>query len=456
MSKKKEKKEKELPTNITAEESLLGCILITPNSFWEVYERVRADHFTAPIRRDIYTAIHDISIEGKKLSISALQSRLPEEDEEGKSTLGIITALIHNAQGLNAFDFADDVAEAAGRREIIRIGEQLVKSGMRGEKPAIDVASEAETKILEVMQATSPKRPRLLGEIAKVVVSQSFTSADGGRLPGYDTGLPALDEITGLLLPSDLIFLIGSQGDGKSALAAQMLMHISKSGPVLLLQNEMTEEQAAARQLATSCGIPAREIREGNLDIWKRERLKKAEAELQMPRFYVMSHAKMTVRQIRAHALAMKRSVGLAALCVDQLTHVRTDARTRDKFERLQDVTSEFKSIALEIDAPFICLAQRTRRAQRAEDATPQIDDADAPSIERDGDLVLAVWRMENWLRRNKPNASAGEGAMNDWQVKLEQARGIAEVIALKTRSGQAYEQRKLRWDGKTTKFSPL
>jgi replicative DNA helicase len=167
-----------------------------------------------------------------------------------------------------------------------------------------------------------------------------------------------------------------------------------------------------------------------------------------------MNDPKMSIRSIRNHAMALKRMVGLRLLVVDQMTHVRTDARHKNKFDRYEEVTSESKSMALEMEVPYLMLVQRTRRAQRSDDPTPQIDDADANSIERDGDIVFAVWQEINWLRRNKPDVKASGEVWDKYEARMRNAKGKASVIGLKVRSGEPYQQRDLSWHGATTRFS--
>jgi replicative DNA helicase len=167
-----------------------------------------------------------------------------------------------------------------------------------------------------------------------------------------------------------------------------------------------------------------------------------------------MNDPKMSIRSIRNHALAIKRMHGLKLLVVDQLTHIRTDSRHKSKFDRYEEVTSESKSMAFEIGCPILILAQRTRTSQRRDDPTPQIDDADANSIERDADMVLAVWQEYNWLQRNKPDKRAGGEAWDAYESKLRSAKGRASIIGLKVRSGEPYQQRDLMWHGATTRFS--
>lgn len=415
--------------------------------------------FAVSLHAKIYQAIADIHAEDKKLSTTLLCSRLPEEDDDGQNILAYVGTLVANSEGLSAEDFADEVAECAGRRQILKIAESAVKAAKAGTKPVIDIAASIEEATLDIIHKVSPKRPRLLHEIASEVTQKAITASKSAKKPGLSTGLASIDEITGQWLAGDLIFLLGSQGDGKSALAAQIAIHNSldrdgPSGDVLLLQNEMTEEQTAAREIVARSGVHIRQLREGGLNLAEHDKIRAKVEELRQSRLWIMRDHRMTLRSIRNNALSIKRMYGLKLLVIDQLTHIRTDAKHRNKFDRYEEITSELKSLAFELDCPILVLVQRTRRAQRDEDPTPKIDDADAPSIERDGDMVLAVWRVETWLKRNKPNSRAGGEAMESWENALRRAETRGDIIGLKVRSGKPYQDKQLTWNGPMMRFS--
>jgi replicative DNA helicase len=112
--------------------------------------------------------------------------------------------------------------------------------------------------------------------------------------------------------------------------------------------------------------------------------------------------------------------------------------------------------MAIELNVP--CAPGRPAHAhrRRRDDPIPQLDDADAPTLETDSDIVLGVFREESWLMMNKPNPKAGGEAWDEWEGKVRRAKGAAKIIALKVRSGQPFEQREFKWDGAKTTFFDL
>jgi replicative DNA helicase len=446
-----------IPGNTVAEKAVLGALMKDEAAFWRIVDTLRRDHFTLPLHQQIFGAISDICQEGKRLSMTLLMSRLPSSADDGTLMDLYLAMLVKNAEEVQSpLDYADQISEIASRRQLETLAMTVLRQVKAGDRPAIDVAGEAELQLMDVMHASAPKRPRKIGEVVRQTMSASTKANQSDFLPGLTWGLPSLDQLCGLILPGDLWFIIASQGDGKSALAMAPGMKAAGDGkPVLNVQMEMADEQLAARELAKAAGISAGIIREGAYDMFQAEKLEEAARALQAPEMYILDTPGITVRQLGAHCLAMKRSIGLALLIVDQLDKLKSPNRHRDRFERTAELTGDLKNLAKSVGIPVVCLAQRTRTSQRRDDPTPHIDDADAPTIERDGDGVLAVWREENWLRRQKPSGKDPHD-IAEWQVKMDKARGRASAILLKQRGRQPFETVELCWDGPLTQFGEL
>ncbi|MFG1417191.1 DnaB-like helicase C-terminal domain-containing protein [Xanthobacter sp. V0B-10] len=447
---------RELPHNPAAERAVLGACLKSEQAFWQIADTLRADQFYAPLHQQIFGVVRDICTEGR-MSLALVAARLPHEDDEGASIPAYLAVLLKDAEDAGSpADFAQDIADAAARRQLIALAESLLKGVKAGEKGPMDLAAEANAGLTDVMQVASPKRPRRLSEVVAKVAGAAKMASERDVLPGFGAGLPSLDEILGRILPGDLMFLMGAQGDGKSALAMQVGMHIARSAPVLVVQLEMTAEQVGARELAAASGITVGDIQEGAFDFAQRDAILAAQKRLEVPELMVLDDTKLTIRQIRSHCIAMKRTRGLGALIIDQLDKIRPEGRHKDRFERLAEVTGDLKVLAKDLMVPLIVLAQRTRGGQRREDPTPHLLDADAPSIERDADIVLAVWRRETWLRANRPNEKAGGEAMDKWEADIRRFSGSAQIITLKHRRRKTFEERTLKWIGELTRFEEL
>jgi replicative DNA helicase len=86
------------------------------------------------------------------------------------------------------------------------------------------------------------------------------------------------------------------------------------------------------------------------------------------------------------------------------------------------------------------------------EDKRPQLSDLrESGSIEQDADVVMFVFREEYYKEREKPSESELE-KMAEWQLKMADLHGKAEVIIGKQRHGPIGSV-ELSFDGRFTKF---
>jgi replicative DNA helicase len=442
------------------ERNFLGCLLLSPHSYDRVGDVVAPEMFGDATMGMIYGAVKKVAEEGRPISIATLRTVIGEDIPDQGPTVALLTVLRENAREAgNAEDYSETIAQNAATKRIATLGDWITKEARKvesGEMSAEDLASVAALRLQEIMAVASPIRPKQIGDVAGQVLRQANSAHMGEALPGLTTGLAPLDEIAGMMLGGDLVVVIASQADGKSALASQIGMHAARGGrPVLMFEFEMSADQLAAREVSALSEIPVNQIHEGTFDAFQWQDIAQSEKTLRAIPFHVIDAEQLTVRQMRAQALAMKRTTGLSLVIIDQLDKIKAEGKHRDRFERMTEVTGDLKRMAKALNVPVLLLAQRTRGAQRKDDPTPDVLDADAPSIERDADIIIGLWRRVNWLRRNRPQRG-GEEELTKWQADMARCADRADVICLKRRRGRAFEQRALTFRGATMRFEVM
>lgn len=436
------------------EANFLGCLLRSPDEFWAITDMVAAEMFSVPVHQRIYDGIRFLCEAGRGVSFATLRAHLPPEDDAGVPYVSHLAVLKENAiEAGSATDYAGAISERSAGSRIATLGDWMAKEIRGGKRSPEEVSAEAALTLQEIMTCASPIRPKSIGDIVGDVARHAGNAKNGETRHGLNTGIGALDGILGLMLAGDLGAIIASQGDGKSALAAQIGMHAAQSGrPVLYTQMEMSDEQMGARELAAASGIAVNQIHEGAFDAFQWEQVVDAERGLRGVPFHILDVEEMTVRQIESQALTMQRAAGLSLVIIDQLDKIKAAGKHRDRFERMAEITRDLKKAAKRLKVPVLVLAQRTRGAQRRDDATPHVLDADAPSLERDCDFILGLWQVANWMRQNKPDHRKVSD-YEDWNTKTRQLEGKAEIIILKRRRGRAFQQCELRFEGARMRF---
>ena len=116
------------PANVEAEQALLGAILINNDAYDRVSDFLRAEHFVEEIHRRIYEIAGSLIRAGKIASPITLKTFLGEHDlGHGLTVQQYLARLALEATTIiNAHDYGRAIHDLAMRRELIRIGEDIV------------------------------------------------------------------------------------------------------------------------------------------------------------------------------------------------------------------------------------------------------------------------------------------------------------------------------------------
>ena len=116
------------PHNIEAEQALLGAILVNNDAFYRVSDFLEPKHYFEPIHQTIYETAGSLIRMGKVATPVTLKTFLPAETDIGGMTVGQYLARLaaEATTIINAQDYGRTIYELALRRDLIRIGEDMV------------------------------------------------------------------------------------------------------------------------------------------------------------------------------------------------------------------------------------------------------------------------------------------------------------------------------------------
>src|SRR6201985_1408362 len=116
------------PHNIEAEQALLGAILVNNEAFYRVSDFLEPPHFFEPIHQQLFELIGNLIRAGKLATPITLKTFLPSEfDINGLNASQYLARLAAEATTvINAADYGQTLADLAMRRNLIRIGEDMV------------------------------------------------------------------------------------------------------------------------------------------------------------------------------------------------------------------------------------------------------------------------------------------------------------------------------------------
>jgi replicative DNA helicase len=463
------------PHNIEAEQALLGALLVNNEAFYRVSDFLQPEHFYEPIHQRIFDLAASLVRAGKIATPITLKTFLPTDlDIAGLNAPQYLARLAAEATTvINAADYGRTIYDLAVRRDLIRIGEDMVNVAFDA---PVDFApreqiEEAERRLYELAETGQygggfqPFKEAL----RRAVDMAANAYQRDGKLSGLATGLRDLDFKMGGLQPSDLIILAGRPGMGKTALATNIAYNVAKAwrgevrpdghmqtvdgGIVGFFSLEMSSEQLATRIVSERTGISSSTIRRGAIQQNDFDVISDVAVELQSLPFYVDDTGGLSIAQLAARARRLKRQKGMDLLVIDYLQLLQGSSRRANegRVQEITEITTSLKALAKELNVPVLALSQLSRQVENRDDKRPQLSDLrESGSIEQDADVVMFVFREEYYLANKEPRP--GSDLHSKWMLDMEAAHNKAEVIIGKQRHGPTGTVN-LHFEAATTRF---
>src|ERR1700754_3012522 len=465
------------PHNIEAEQSLLGAILVNNDAFYRVSDFLEQKHFFEPIHQTIFETAGSLIRMGKVATPVTLKTFVPADTDIGGMTVGQYLARLaaEATTIINAQDYGRTVYELSLRRDLIRIGEDMVNVAFDA---PVDFApraqiEDAERRLYELAESGRYEGGfQRFAQAMKVALDMAANAYQrDGKLSGIATGLRDLDTKMGGLQRSDLVILAGRPGMGKTALATNIAFNIAKSyqartradgvieaangGIIGFFSLEMSSEQLATRIIAEQSGVASYKIRRGDITEADFHHVADAVREMQQIPLYIDQTGGVSIAQLTARARRLKRQRGLDLLVVDYLQLLAgSRARSDNRVQELTEITTGLKALAKELNIPILACSQLSRQVEQRDDKRPQLSDLrESGSIEQDADVVMFVFREEYYLKNREPRAGTEEHFK--WQADMEAVHGKAEVIIGKQRHGPTGTVQ-LQFKADVTRFANL
>ena len=454
------------PSNLQAEQALLGALLANNKAYERVSEFLAPEHFADPIHGKIFAAIARRCEAGQIADPVMLRAEF--EHSGGRDEVGgtaYLAQLLAAMVGIiNAGDYGRAIHDAWIRRQLIDLGEVMVNRAF-GAEPELDGSDQIEAG----EQALFDLATRGGSEGALITFETALTRAieiaatahkNQGSVSGLDTGLRDLNKKMGGLHPSDLIILAGRPGMGKSGLATKiafgaaqaLLANARVDNPnamakqtIAIFSLEMSAEQLATRLLAEEARVSGDRIRRGEISQKDFDNFVKVSREISQLPLMIDDTPALTLSALRTRCRRLKRTKGLGLIVIDYLQLMRPAAGTKpeNRVLEISQITQGLKAIAKELAVPVLALSQLSRAVESREDKRPQLSDLrESGTIEQDADVVMFIYRDEYYMQQKEPKIIAFENeqkfhdAHQKWQSDMSNVYNKAELIIGKQRHG--------------------
>ncbi len=463
-------------SNLEAEQSLLGTIILNNEYLSRVLEFLLPEHFYEPAHQKIYTQIiHNV----EKVSIVANQITLKQffENDENIKAIGgakYLSTLLATASGI--FDIADYgriIYDLALKRKLVMIGEDVVNRVYKTENnlSAQEQIEQAEANLFDLAEKGGNGKSdfrNISFSIKETLDKTLLARKRDSHISGVSTGFTDLDKMLSGLQQSDLFILAGRPSMGKTAIAINIAVNACKYlNPDLddkknlkavgFFSLEMSSDQLASRILSMECSINATKFRTGQLSENEWEVVATRSAEIAKMPFFIDDTPALSISAIRTRARRMLRKNNLGLLVIDYLQLIRgsSSRSAENRVQEVSEITQGLKAIAKELNIPVIALSQLSRAVEQREDKRPQLSDLrESGSIEQDADVVAFIYRDSYYKERTRPPENEVD-KFQKWKNEMQQVAHKAEFIIAKQRNGPVGSV-ELFFDAEFTRFGNL
>jgi replicative DNA helicase len=411
-----------LPSNIEAENVLLGSVLIDNDKIAEVCERLADSDFYSPVNRMIFQAMVDLYAKSEPIepvSIAEIGKSRNNEIQVSR-----VLGLMSGVPPFVKLDKYIDIVESKSRaRRFIKACSNGVMTASTETDDIMDLIDRTENEIYS-LRDYNKGRMQSLGELVVESVEHVSERARNPEMKlGVKTGFKDIDFLTGGFQNTDLIILAARPSMGKSALSLDLCAGVTKEDPqavVAYFSLEMSKRQCAERLICAIAEIDSSRYRIGMLSPNDWEEVERVSNMLIHKRINIDDTPALSVLDIKSKSRhILSREGRLDMIVIDYLQLMRGSRKTDSRQQEVSDISRDLKALAKDLGVPIVALSQLSRSCESRQDKRPLLSDLrESGAIEQDADIVAFLYRDEYY---NEPT---------------EQTAGMAELIFRKHRHG--------------------
>ena len=435
------------PHSIEAEQAVLGGLMLAPEAYDRINDKLTANDFYRRDHQLIYRAIAELAEKNRPFDAVTLGEWFESQGHmdlvAGGAYLVELASTTPSAANIAAY--AEIVRDKAVMRQLIEVGTEIVNDAFQPEgKESDEMLAIAEQKVFAIAEQGARGRTDFVAmndALKDAFEVLRVRSESGGTVTGLPTGYTEFDMMTAGLQPTDLVILAARPAMGKTTFALNIAEYAaikSKKG-VAVFSMEMSAGQLAMRLISSVGRINATRLRTGQLEDedWSRVtsaiRILKDQAKV-----FIDDTPGLSPDVLRSKARRLKREHDLGLIVIDYLQLMSVPGNNENRATEISEISRSLKGLAKELNVPVIALSQLNRSLETRTDKRPVMADLrESGAIEQDADMIVFIYRDDYYNKETSPD------------------KGLAEIIIGKQRSGPTGSC-KLRFFGEYTRFDNL
>lgn len=395
-----------MPKALESENTIIALMLLYPSEcIPRVVEKLSIDDFVSEKNREIFKVIKELYLNNNKeiidyaIVINELERNNSLEKIGGVDYIIEIMEKFYSTPELLE-EHINIIIEKSIYRKIIETSQIILNEAQKEERKADDLLDFAEARILEIRDRGIRKDFTHISEIVESQKEEIIQKYEiKSKIIGIPTGISFLDNLTGGLLPGNLIIIASRPSVGKTsfALFIHRYLSVELKIPTAIFSLEMSSNELAQRFISMQSYVNNMRIRTGMLTRDDLPKIIEAIGKLRNAPIWIDDTAS-SLLEIKAKARRIVREQKVKLLTIDYLQLIELEAHERKRRESRQQeiafITRNLKTFAKEINVPIVVLSQLSRKAEERADKRPQLSDLrESGSIEQDADIVILLYR---------------------------------------------------------------
>lgn len=438
------------PQSLEAEQAVLGSMLTNKLAVDIGLGVLSPEHFYKDAHSKIFSIMKSLSSANENIDTITVVNALKKNKElEGIGGAYYVTGLVEAVPtSANVKAYSEIVLDKAKLRQVILVSHELASKAYDDRESVSKILNYGEDALFKIAQNKSAFsniksfEDLLLTSIEKL----ELVHADKTKAMGVSYGLQHVDAQTLGLHPTELTYIAGRPGMGKTAFMLTVAQSAARSGHIpAIFSLEMSDQALADRVLYSESRVDSHSARGGFLNSTELQKVIETASKISTLPIIVIDCLDSYIQSIRSQARMLVRKENIGILMIDYMQLMFYDGKTDNRNQELSRISSILKSMAKEFNIPVMVLSQLNRSLEyRPKDSRRPIlsDLRETGSMEQDADNVIALYR--DWVYNPK-----GED-IDDFE---ESNKNKAEAIILKQRNGPAGAKVKLHWIPEYTRF---
>lgn len=399
------------PHDRSAEQRVIGALLIDRDAIFKVADLLRPDDFFVPAHQKVYSAALALLQRREKIDPLTIQVELARRE-----MLDLVGGPAYLRELAEVVPTAVDI-ERHGR--IVR--DRALLRGLLG--AARSIAAEAYSEPADVTLTLDRAEQRIFAlrdEAMNAQLRHILAALHENwdhlnermdhpfELSGIASGFREIDAYTEGFTPGDLVVIAARPSVGKTSLGLAIAHNVAKRGQTALVFSlEMDAKQIVARFLGMNSRTDLLALRTGNV-----MDAEAATALMGLP-ILLDDTPGLSIMELRTKARRATQQGKLGVIIVDYLQLMRTSEHEENRVQEIATITRNLKALARELGVTVIALSQLSRAAGDSGNEPKLSTLRESGAIEQDSDIVIMLWRDKEDTVTGAPRLIKGSVAKN-------------------------------------------